>query len=323
MTKLALSQLPDELLLKILHCLSAIELLSIAKVSARFERLVQNPSLWEEKCLRFTNSGITEFQAVNGARSQIHCMRIDFRNFQNSPQHNLISKCFSHVQKVRFDSLFGESEIIFQLPLLLSCFPKLKQLDLSECRKLASYESMRSIAFSCPNLTHVKLRKCLYLQDRALEALVRALPNLVHLDLSYCSRITDAGIGYLFSGTIAKQWRHLYLETMNLDGEQWKRVIQKLAKRRREYLTSLSMLNLKGNMSLGAEALKSLASIHTISKPTIRIDVKDCEQLTTADLSAITNLDSALQFRHNCKLEDYSVEAIKSYVNSIVAGSKP
>ncbi|KAF9089725.1 hypothetical protein BGX23_006483 [Mortierella sp. AD031] len=103
------------------------------------------------------------------------------------------------------------------VPAKEACFPRLKELYLSDCTFLTD-EAIVSLAPNMPRLEIVSLSFCCALTDIALEALSDSCVFLKKLDLSFCgSAVSDASLYQLAQFDALNPGRHM-LEDLEIRG---------------------------------------------------------------------------------------------------------
>jgi hypothetical protein len=145
-----------------------------------------------------------------------------------------------------------------------ACFPKLKELYLSDCTFLTD-EAIVAIAPNMPRLESISLSFCCALTDIALEALSDSCVLLKKLDLSFCgSAVSDASLYQLAQFDALNPGRHL-LEDLEIRG--CVRVTEHGVREILNGCSSLKRLNISCCSGIGSGDLSEEASVQGITPP--------------------------------------------------------
>ncbi|KAK3842739.1 MAG: hypothetical protein J3R72DRAFT_367652 [Linnemannia gamsii] len=146
-----------------------------------------------------------------------------------------------------------------------ACFPKLKELYLSDCTFLTD-EAIVSLAPNMPRLENISLSFCCALTDIALEALSDSCMFLKKLDLSFCgSAVSDASLYQLAQFDSLNPGRHM-LEDLEIRG--CVRVTEHGVREILSGCTSLKRLNISCCSGIGTGDLSEDMPIQVMTPPT-------------------------------------------------------
>ncbi|XP_067341867.1 uncharacterized protein [Channa argus] len=226
--------LPDHTLLQIFSHLPTNQLCRCARVCRRWYNLAWDPRLWStirltgellhadrairvlthRLCQDTPNVCLTlETVVVNGCKRLtdrgLHVVaqccpelrRLEVAgcyNISNEAVFEVVSRCpnlehlnLSGCSKVTCISLTQEASL--QLSPLHGQQISIHYLDMTDCFSLED-EGLRTIAYHCPRLTHLYLRRCTRLTDEALRHLALHCPSIKELSLSDCRLVGDFGL---------------------------------------------------------------------------------------------------------------------------------
>ncbi|KAG0367699.1 hypothetical protein BGX24_003131 [Mortierella sp. AD032] len=146
-----------------------------------------------------------------------------------------------------------------------ACFPKLKELYLSDCTFLTD-EAIVSLAPNMPRLENISLSFCCALTDIALEALSDSCVFLKKLDLSFCgSAVSDASLYQLAQFDSLNPGRHM-LEDLEIRG--CVRVTEHGVREILSGCTGLKRLNISCCSGIGTGDLSEDMPIQVMTPPT-------------------------------------------------------
>ncbi|XP_016106434.1 F-box/LRR-repeat protein 7-like [Sinocyclocheilus grahami] len=157
--------LPDPVLLHVLSYLSTPQLCRCARVCHRWYNLAWDPRLWST--IRLNGELLNADRALKVLTHRLCCPKVT---------------CISLTE-----------EASLQLTPLHGQQIGLRYLDMTDCVSLED-KGLRTIAFHCPRLTHLYLRRCSHLTDEALRQLALHCTTLRELSLSDCPLIGDFGL---------------------------------------------------------------------------------------------------------------------------------
>uniref|UniRef100_A0A672LZV1 Si:dkey-192l18.9 n=1 Tax=Sinocyclocheilus grahami TaxID=75366 RepID=A0A672LZV1_SINGR len=204
--------LPDPVLLHVLSYLSTPQLCRCARVCHRWYNLAWDPRLWStirlngellnaDRALKVLTHRLCQYTpnvCLTLETVAVCCVRI-FRKTETKRRccatildltvmsHHTSVSC----PKVTCISLTEEASL--QLTPLHGQQIGLRYLDMTDCVSLED-KGLRTIAFHCPRLTHLYLRRCSHLTDEALRQLALHCTTLRELSLSDCPLIGDFGL---------------------------------------------------------------------------------------------------------------------------------
>ncbi|KAG0271133.1 hypothetical protein BGZ95_001105 [Linnemannia exigua] len=184
-----------------------------------------------------------------------------------------------------------------------ACFPKLKELYLSDCTFLTD-EAIVSLAPNMPRLENISLSFCCALTDIALEALSDSCMFLKKLDFSFCgSAVSDASLYQLAQFDSLNPGRHM-LEDLEIRG--CVRVTEHGVREILNGCTSLKRLNISCCSGIGTGDLSEDVPNQIMTPPTPtpapspapleqqQIDMAAPEAGAGAVAAALHPLDSAM-----------------------------
>uniref|UniRef100_A0A672LUG1 Si:dkey-192l18.9 n=1 Tax=Sinocyclocheilus grahami TaxID=75366 RepID=A0A672LUG1_SINGR len=202
--------LPDPVLLHVLSYLSTPQLCRCARVCHRWYNLAWDPRLWST--IRLNGELLNADRALKVLTHRLCqytpnvCLTLETVAVccstklilkpicQNDRLWNVSAHRF-HITaccpKVTCISLTEEASL--QLTPLHGQQIGLRYLDMTDCVSLED-KGLRTIAFHCPRLTHLYLRRCSHLTDEALRQLALHCTTLRELSLSDCPLIGDFGL---------------------------------------------------------------------------------------------------------------------------------
>ncbi|KAG0280208.1 hypothetical protein BGZ96_001646 [Linnemannia gamsii] len=145
-----------------------------------------------------------------------------------------------------------------------ACFPKLKELYLSDCTFLTD-EAIVAIAPNMPRLESISLSFCCALTDIALEALTDSCVLLKKIDLSFCgSAVSDASLYQLAQFDALNPGRHL-LEDLEIRG--CVRVTEQGVREILNGCSSLTRLNISCCSGIGSGDLSEEVPVQAAASP--------------------------------------------------------
>ncbi|KAK5827223.1 hypothetical protein F5H01DRAFT_272511 [Linnemannia elongata] len=145
-----------------------------------------------------------------------------------------------------------------------ACFPKLKELYLSDCTFLTD-EAIVALSPNMPRLESISLSFCCALTDIALEALSDSCVFLKKIDLSFCgSAVSDASLYQLAQFDALNPGRHM-LEDLEIRG--CVRVTEQGVREILNGCSSLKRLNISCCAGIGSGDLSDEALVQAISPP--------------------------------------------------------
>ncbi|KAG5681138.1 hypothetical protein PVAND_010598 [Polypedilum vanderplanki] len=227
---LSFDSLPNDMIIKIFQWLDTCELLTVATVCRRFEKLIWNPILWkiiilkgeeisgdkalscilrrlqnesdEEKCLNVERVMLSEgckitdkgLQMIVKACPNLTHLQAQFcTTFSNQSLIEFVSKC-TNLQHL---DITGCSQIscININPSSSEGSRKLllQYIDLTDCASLDD-NGLRLIVKTCPLLIYFYLRRCMMLTDTSLKYISKFCIALKELSVSDCLNVTDFGL---------------------------------------------------------------------------------------------------------------------------------
>ncbi|XP_059390691.1 F-box/LRR-repeat protein 7 [Carassius carassius] len=315
--------LPDSVLLHVLSYLSTPQLCRCARACRRWYNLAWDPRLWStirltgellsadralkvlthRLCQDTPNVCLTlETVVANGCRRLsdrglrvvAQCCpelrRLEVAgcyNVSNEAVFDVVSQCpnlehldISGCPKVTCISLTEEASL--QLTPLHGQQIGLRYLDMTDCVSLED-KGLRTIAFHCPCLTHLYLRRCSRLTDEALRQLTLHCTALRELSLSDCPLIGDFGLR-----EVARLEGHLrYLSVAHC-----MRITDVGLRYVARYCPRLRYLNARGCEGLTDQGLSRLAR----NCPRLRsIDVGRCPLVSDAGLEVLAHCCEGLR----------------------------
>ncbi|KAH7057505.1 hypothetical protein BKA57DRAFT_387557 [Linnemannia elongata] len=145
-----------------------------------------------------------------------------------------------------------------------ACFPKLKELYLSDCTFLTD-EAIVALSPNMPRLESISLSFCCALTDIALEALSDSCVFLKKIDLSFCgSAVSDASLYQLAQFDALNPGRHM-LEDLEIRG--CVRVTEQGVREILNGCSSLKRLNISCCAGIGSGDLSDEALVQAVSPP--------------------------------------------------------
>lgn len=220
--------LTNDLVIKILQWLDTYDLLTLATVSRRFEKLIWNPLLW--KTITLKGEEISGDKALNCILRRLveqssdknstveRVMLSDGCKLTDKGLQMIIRKCpnITHLQTQFCTTLTNQSLYDFVTKCTnlqhldvtgcpqISCIslnagmdsPRkllLQYLDLTDCAALDDM-GLKIIVKNCPLLIYLYLRRCVQLTDMSLKYLPKFCIALKELSVSDCMNITDFGL---------------------------------------------------------------------------------------------------------------------------------
>ncbi|KAF9918622.1 hypothetical protein FBU30_000126 [Linnemannia zychae] len=163
------------------------------------------------------------------------------------------------------DMINGNSSQIVPNPGKQPCFPKLKELNLSDCTFLTD-EAIVALASNMPHLEIVSLSFCCALTDIALEGLIDSCVFLKKLDLSFCgSMVSDASLYQLAQFDALNPGRHL-IEDLEIRG--CVRVTEHGVQEILNGCSNLKRLNISCCSGIGTGDLSGSSSPHAAASQT-------------------------------------------------------
>lgn len=219
--------LSNDVIIKIFQWLDTFDLLSMATVSRRFEKLIWNPLLWKnitlkgddvdgDKALSCILKRLTD-QTHDKTSSVERVMISEGCKLTEKGIQLIVRKCpnITHLQTQFCNLLTNQSmsDIVTKCInlqhldvtgcSLISCInPKqpdtprkllLQYLDLTDCGALDDV-GLKAIIKNCPLLIYLYLRRCVMLTDMSLKYLPKFCIALKELSVSDCLNVTDFGL---------------------------------------------------------------------------------------------------------------------------------
>nr|XP_055038359.1 F-box/LRR-repeat protein 7-like [Misgurnus anguillicaudatus] len=315
--------LPDPVLLHILSYLSTPHLCRCARVCRRWYNLSWDPRLWRairltgellnaDRTLKvLTNRLCQDTPSVCLTLETVvasGCRRLSDRGLRviaqrcpelrhlevagcyhvsNDAVFDVVSQCpslehldVSGCPKVTCISLTEESSL--QLTPLHGQQICLRYLDMTDCVSLED-KGLRTIAFHCPRLTHLYLRRCSRLTDESLRQLSLHCSALRELSLSDCFLVGDFGLR-----EVARLEGHLrYLSVAHC-----MRITDVGLRYVARYCPRLRYLNARGCEGITDQGLRHLAR----SCPRLRsLDVGHCPLVSDAGLEVLAQCCEGLR----------------------------
>lgn len=219
--------LPNDVIIKVFQWLDTFDLLALASVCRRFEKLIWNPLLWKTISLKgdyvngdmALNCILRRLADPSSDRSSIveRVMLSEGCKLTENGIQSIVRRCpnITHLQAQFCNSLTNQS--IFDVVTkctnlqhldvtgcsLISCI-SLKQpdtsrklllqyLDLTDCGALDDI-GLKTIIKNCPLLIYLYLRRCVMLTDMSLKYLPKFCIALKELSVSDCLNVTDFGL---------------------------------------------------------------------------------------------------------------------------------
>lgn len=212
-------RLPDDLLLRVLACLSSDELCRCARVCRRWYFLAWEPRLWTSIVL-----GSEHLPVDQGLRTLFRLLSRDTPGVCSAVERICLSGCLlltdsglsavaRRCPQLRTLEVRGCSQVtdVGVSEVVTRCL-NLSRLDVTGCYQVTSVRPRPggggpaevAPAPSCPlppvagggqlYLQYVDLTDCQALEDCGIKALARACPQLTHLFLRRCVRLTDVAL---------------------------------------------------------------------------------------------------------------------------------
>lgn len=193
---ITITDLPREIMVKILRYFSPEELCRISLSCRQLNDDTRDPALWKE------------FQLTSNRRSKDHCEAIT----------TLVSRC----SLLRTVSVTRRTDVKDLIPSLAASCPGLRHLKIKYCSSLRLSGIMKLLklerlviwdalevepheyvaAFSeakLLQLRHLDLTGCVQLQDAGVQAIAMCCPNLTFFNIFYAKDVTDEGITSVIS----------------------------------------------------------------------------------------------------------------------------
>lgn len=219
--------LSNDVIIKVFQWLDTFDLLALATVCRRFEKLIWNPLLWKTISLKGDD--------VNGDMALNHILRrLDDQTGEKRSSvervmlsegckltekgiQSIVRRCpnITHLQTQFCNSLSNQSifDVVTKCTnlqhlditgcILISCIslkqpdtPRkllLQYLDLTDCGALDDI-GLKTIIKNCPLLIYLYLRRCVMLTDMSLKYLPKFCIALKELSVSDCLNVTDFGL---------------------------------------------------------------------------------------------------------------------------------
>lgn len=196
--------LPNEVIVKIFQWIDTYDLLLLATVCRRFEKLIWNPLLWKKISLK--GEQINGDKALNSIlrrlcdQTQNNCsvervMMSEGCKLTDKGLQLLIRRCpnITHLQTQFSTTLTNQSLFDF-----VSKCTNLQHLDITGCPQIscislnAGIETPRKLL-----LQYLDLTDCASVDDCGLKTIVKNCPLLIFLYMRRCIQITDTGLKYL------------------------------------------------------------------------------------------------------------------------------
>ena len=220
--------LPNDLVIKIFQWLDTYDLLILATVCRRFEKLIWNPILWKiitlkgediigdkalscilrrlmdgnsEKCsnverimlsdgCKITDKGLQ--MIIRKCPNITHLQTQFCTTFSNQSLIEFVSKC----KNLQHLDITGCSQISCINVNVGTDGPRkllLQYIDLTDCAALDD-SGLRLIVKTCPLLIYFYLRRCMMLTDTSLKNISKFCIALKELSVSDCLNVTDFGL---------------------------------------------------------------------------------------------------------------------------------
>ena len=219
--------LSNDVIIKVFQWLDPFDLLTLATVCRRFEKLIWNPLLW--KTITLKGDDINGDVALNcilrklvdqaGEKSSSveRVMISEGCKLTEKGIQTIVRRCpnITHLQAQLCSSLTNQSlfEVVTKCTNLqhldvtgcssISCIslkqpesPRkllLQYLDLTDCGSLDDI-GLKTIIKNCPLLIYLYLRRCVMLTDMSLKYLPKFCIALKELSVSDCLNVTDFGL---------------------------------------------------------------------------------------------------------------------------------
>lgn len=202
--------LPNDVIIKVFQWLDTYDLLTLATVCRRFEKLIWDPALW--KTIALKGDGISGDKALNCIlrrlvdQSNEKCSQVervmlsDGCRLSDKGLQLIIRRCpnITHLQTQFCPSFSNQSLIEF-----VSKSTNLQHLDITGCSQIScinmsSLEGSRKLL-----LQYVDLTDCASLDDNGLKLIVKNCPLLIYFYLRRCIMLTDTSLKYISKFCIA------------------------------------------------------------------------------------------------------------------------
>ncbi|KAL2076670.1 hypothetical protein ACEWY4_027733 [Coilia grayii] len=192
-------RLPDELLLRILSCLSLRDLLRTSRVCKRWHQLSFDESLWQsvdlEGKVRLGNAlgqvlsaGALRLRCPHTSigepcfnhKEQLRVQHMDLTGCTVSPEiiHDIMSRC-TKLQNLSLEGLALSDSILQSL----AKNPQLVRLNLSGCSGFSS-ETLAEMLRSCTRLSELNVSWCDFTSDHVRAVVSNVTPTISQLNLS-------------------------------------------------------------------------------------------------------------------------------------------
>lgn len=220
--------LSNDAIIKIFQWLDTFDLLVLATVCRRFEKLIWNPQLW--KTISLKGDGLNGDKALNCILRKLSDQSVEKSSsidrvmlsegckMTEKGVQSIVRRCsnITHLQAQFCTSLTNHSlyEIVTKCTNLqhldltgcssFTCIslnagidtPRkllLQYLDLTDCAALDDI-GLKTIIKNCPLLVYLYLRRCAMLTDMSLKILPKFCIALKELSVSDCLNVTDFGL---------------------------------------------------------------------------------------------------------------------------------
>ncbi|XP_007897615.1 F-box/LRR-repeat protein 15 isoform X2 [Callorhinchus milii] len=150
----------------------------------------------------------------------------------------------------------------------------LAKLDITGCRNL-SRQSLVGLSLSCPNLRHVSLRQCDWVDALSLRSLADHCSRLESVDLTACKQLNDEAVCYLVRKCPTIKSLSLAINANLSDNS-----VQEVAKR----CPDLQHLDLTGCLRLRNECVRTVAEYCSKLQS---LKVNHCHNITEGSLEPL------------------------------------
>jgi F-box and leucine-rich repeat protein 7 len=207
---LKFDSLPNDVVIKVFQWLDTYDLLTLATVCRRFEKLIWDPALW--KTITLKGEGVSGDKALNCIlrrlvdQSNEKCSQVervmlsDGCKLGDKGLQMIIRKCpnITHLQTQFCTSITNQSLIEF-----VSKCTNLQHLDITGCSQISCINQNAADGSRKLLLQYVDLTDCASLDDMGLRLIVKNCPLLIYFYLRRCIMLTDTSLKYISKFCIA------------------------------------------------------------------------------------------------------------------------
>lgn len=206
---LSFDSLPNDVIIKVFQWLDTYDLLTLATVCRRFEKLIWDPALWKIIALKGEVSGDKALNCIlrrlvdqsNDKCSQVERVMLgDGCKLTDKGLQLIIRKCpnITHLQTQFCTSISNQSLVEF-----VSKSTNLQHLDITGCSQISCINISTTDGSRKLLLQYIDLTDCASLDDMGLRLIVKNCPLLIYFYLRRCVMLTDSSLKYISKFCIA------------------------------------------------------------------------------------------------------------------------